>query len=36
MVGIEEIEEAAADFLESDLVIDINSPVDGRKSSTSR
>ena len=29
MVGIEEIEEERPDFLESDLVIDINSPVGG-------
>ena len=31
MVGIEEIEEERPDFLESDLVIDINSPVDGEE-----
>ena len=31
MVGIEEIEEERPDFLGSDLVIDINSPVDGEE-----
>jgi len=31
MVGIEDIEEERPDFLESDLVIEINSPIDGEE-----